>query len=167
MSPVLVLIDVQRNMLRPPEPVPDSAAVGAAIEELLLRARDAGATVVHVRNNGDAEDPDAPGSPGWELVYEPLPGEQVIDKFETDAFAGTTLRDLLPAGTPVVLAGMQSEFCVRATALSAQDKGFPVFVVRGAHATYDGAYPAAELSREVEKELDGAGVSIVESVSFD
>lgn len=154
-------------MLQPPEPVPDSAAVGAAIEELLLRARDAGATVVHVRNNGDAEDPDAPGSPGWELVYEPLPGEQVIDKFESDAFAGTTLHDLLPAGTPVVLAGMQSEFCVRATALSAQDKGFPVFVVRGAHATYDGDSPADQVSREVEKELDGAGVSIVESVSFD
>lgn len=154
-------------MLHPPEPVPGSAAVGAAIDELLLRARDAGATVVHVRNNGGVDDPDAPGSPGWELVHEPRPGEPVVDKFESDAFAGTNLLDLLPAGAPLVVAGMQSEFCIRSTALSAQDKGFPVFVVRGAHATYDGATTAAEISRQVEKELDAAGVSIVESVSFD
>lgn len=154
-------------MLQPPEPVPDAAAVGPAIDELLRRAREARATVVHVRNNGGATDPDAPGSPGWELVYEPRPGERVIDKFEPDAFAGTGLLDLLPAGTPLVLAGMQSEFCVRATALSAQDKGFPVFVVRGAHATYDGGTPAADISHQIEKELDEAGVSIVESVSFD
>jgi nicotinamidase-related amidase len=167
MSPVLVLIDVQRNMLQPPEPVPASAEVGAAIDELLLRARDAGATVVHVRNNGGTDDPDAPGTPGWELVHEPRSGEPVIDKSEQDAFVGTNLLDLLPAGAPLVLAGMQSEFCVRATALSAQDKGFPVFVVRGAHATYDGSTTAADVSHQVEKELDEAGVSIVESVSFD
>lgn len=154
-------------MLQPPEPVPHAASVGPAIGELLQRARDARATVVHVRNNGGPEDPDAPGSPGWQLVHTPAPGEHVIDKFESDAFAGTGLLGLLPSGAPLVLAGMQSEFCVRSTALSAQEKGFPVFVVRGAHATYDGGVPAAEVSRQVEKELDEAGVSIVESVSFD
>jgi nicotinamidase-related amidase len=42
MTTVLLLVDVQRNMLEPPEPVPQAETVGAAIEDLLERARSAG-----------------------------------------------------------------------------------------------------------------------------
>ena len=69
MTSVLLLVDVQRNMLEPPEPVPEAGPVGEAIRVLLGRARSAGTTVIHVRNNGDDDDPDAPGTPGWELVH--------------------------------------------------------------------------------------------------
>jgi nicotinamidase-related amidase len=69
MASVLLLVDVQKNMLLPPEPVPDADSVAVAIEEVLERARSAGAVVVHIRNNGGEGDPDAPGVPGWELVH--------------------------------------------------------------------------------------------------
>jgi nicotinamidase-related amidase len=165
---VLLLVDVQRDMLEPPEPVPDAEAVAAEIKGLLGRARSAGTTVVHIRNNGGADDPDAPGTPGWELALEVAPGEHVVDKHECDAFAGTGLSALVPESAAVIVAGMQSEYCVRETSLSALRRGHPVLLVRGAHATYDGEVPARVTSDAVEAELSAAGVSVVDpgGVSF-
>ncbi len=127
MASVLLMVDVQRNMLLPPEPVPD-----------------------------------ARGTPGWELVHEVRDGERVVDKHEPDAFAGTALSRLIPASAAVVVAGMQSELCVRETSLSALRRGHRVTLVRGAHATYDGKDPADTTSRRIEEELATAGVSVVD-----
>ncbi len=157
----LLLIDVQRNMVLPPEPVPDAAAVTGRIRTVLDRARLAGATVVHIRNNGGPDDPDSPGSDGWQLANEVGPGEHVVDKHECDAFAGTSLADLLPASAHLVVVGMQSEFCIRETSLAALARGHRVSLVRGAHATYDGDVPATETSRQVEYELSRAGAELV------
>ena len=88
MTSVLLLVDVQKNMLEPPEPVPDADTVAEEIKDLLGRARSAGTTVVHIRNNGGEGDPDVPGTPGWELVHEVALDEHVVDKHECDAFAG-------------------------------------------------------------------------------
>ena len=56
----LMIIDAQRNMLEPPEPIPDAAGIRQRLEELLQRARTAGATVVHVQNDGGPNDPERP-----------------------------------------------------------------------------------------------------------
>ena len=162
MTSVLLLVDVQRNMLEPPEPVPEAGPVGAAIQDLLDRARSAGTTVIHVRNNGDDDDPDAPGTPGWELVHHAAPDEYVVDKDECDAFAGTGLSALVPESATVIVAGMQSEFCIRETSLAALRQGHPVVLVRGAHATYDGDVPARQTSQGIEAELSAAGVSVID-----
>jgi nicotinamidase-related amidase len=162
MTSVLLLVDVQRNMLLPPAPVPAAGVVSAAIGDLLRRARAAGAMVVHVRNCGTDGDPDVPGSPGWELVHDVLPGEHVVDKRAPDAFAGTELASLLPEGSEVVVAGMQSEYCVGATALAAVRRGHRVTLVRGAHATYDSRVPATVVSRQVESGLREAGIAVLD-----
>lgn len=167
MNRVLLLIDVQRNMLEPPTPVPDADAVGAKIAGILDDARAAGATVVHIRNNGGDDDPDAPGAPGWALIHDVRDGEHIVDKTKQDSFAGTDLAAVLPAGAPLVAIGMQSNYCVRATSLAAIGRGHAVTVVSGAHATYDEDKPAAEISRDVEDELRAAGVTIATEASFD
>jgi nicotinamidase-related amidase len=161
MTAVLLLVDVQKDMLEPPEPIPDAAPVGKAIKDLLGRARAAATQVIHIRNNGGPDDPDAPGTPGWELVHDVAAGEHVIDKDECDASAGTRLAELVPASATLVVAGMQSEFCIRETALSALRRGYPVIVVRGAHATYDGDIPARDTSAALEAELAAAGASVL------
>ncbi|HEY1573410.1 MAG TPA: isochorismatase family protein [Pseudonocardiaceae bacterium] len=161
MTSVLLVVDAQRNMLLPPEPVPDAAGVGPAIERTIAVARSAGARVVHIRNTGDAGDPDQPGTPGWELVYDVRPGEPVVDKPESDSFARTDLARHVPAGASVVVVGMQSQYCVRATALAALARAHPVILVRGAHATYPDGEPAADISARVETELAQAGARIV------
>ncbi|GGS38619.1 isochorismatase [Actinokineospora fastidiosa] len=159
-----MLVDVQRNMIRPPTPVPSAPAVEAAVVDLLTRARIAGVPVVHVRNNGGTGDPDETGTPGWELVHDVVGGEHVVDKTEPDAFAGTLLADLIPSGSRVVIAGMQSEYCVRETALSALRRGHEV--VLAAHATYDDDTDATTIARRVERELAAAGVSVGGEIAF-
>ncbi len=161
MSAVLLVIDAQRNMLLPPEPVRDADRIGEAIADLLAEARAAGAPVVHIRNNGGPDDPDAPGTPGWELVHEVRAGEHLVDKAEPDAFAGTGLEKLLPAGAPVVVVGVQSEYCVRETSLAAVRRGHPVTLVRDAHGTYSGQDPADVIAGRVEDELCAAGVCVL------
>jgi len=41
MTKALMFIDVQRNMLEPPTPVPSAASIRQALQDLLLRARQA------------------------------------------------------------------------------------------------------------------------------
>lgn len=166
MTTTLLLIDVQNNMLTGAEPVPNAPAVSQAIAETLAKARAAGASIVHIRNNGSDSDPDAPGTPGWNLVHDVRPGEHIVDKHECDAFVGTPLADVLPADTDLVVVGMQSDYCVRETSLVALQRGHKLSLVRGAHATYDDGKPAGEISRDIESELASAGATIIDDASF-
>ncbi|KAA2253921.1 isochorismatase family protein [Solihabitans fulvus] len=166
MTSVFLLVDAQRNMLLPPEPVPAAATVAPVLADLLGRAREAGAVIVHVRNNGSEVDPDAPGTPGWQLVHEVRDGEHLVDKHKQDAFAGTPLAELVPASADVVVAGMQSEYCIRATSLAALGRGHRVTLVRDGHATYADGEPAEAISGRVEDELRAAGVSVLDSADI-
>ncbi|KAI0711835.1 Isochorismatase-like protein [Cerioporus squamosus] len=138
---VLMVLDVQQNMLRdPPAGIP------------------AGAT------------PDETGTAGWELVNAPLPGEFVVDKRKNNAFVGTDLARIIPPTAEIIMVGMQSDFCIRATCSAALSRGNEVLLVRGAHATYDRVEyhnhglitSAAEVEKEIEGELEEAGVIMLE-----
>jgi len=72
-------------------------------------------------------------------VHAPLSGEHVIDKLKNNAFVGTRLPELVPEHADLVVAGLQSEYCIRATCSAALDRGNRVHLVRAAHATYDDA----------------------------
>ncbi|WP_017537704.1 isochorismatase family protein [Nocardiopsis halophila] len=163
MTTALVLIDAQQNMLVGDEAVPSAPDVGPALADLLARARAAGAVVVHVQNDGGPDEPDEPHTPGWELVHAPEPGEHVVRKGECDAFAGTDLAGLLSrAGVrTAVLAGMQSQYCVAATARGALGQGLDTVLVAGAHATYDEDEDAHAISRATEQDLRAEGVRVL------
>ena len=115
MTRALMLIDVQRHMLEPPAPVPSAASIREALEDLLLRARRAGAFVVHVQNDGPPGEPDEPGSVGWQLLFPVTAGKLIVRKDQSDTFAADPV---LAEGladkeiTEVVIAGMQSNYCV-------------------------------------------------------
>ena len=163
MATTLLLIDLQRNMLEPPEPVPVARDLIVLVHGLLERARAVGAAVVHVRNNGGEGEPDFPGSPGWELFHVPIEGEAIVDKFAADAFEDTALGELIPDGSTILVAGLASDYCVRATVLGARRLGYDVRLIQGAHGTYDAGGESAEtIAKEVEHELREAGVPIVE-----
>lgn len=164
MSRVLLMVDVQKNMLEGEFPVPSAASVGPLLEGLVAAARAAEVPVVWVQNDGSDGDPDEPGTAGWELMFPALDGEIVVRKDVANTFeSNPQLALLLKAGgvTEVVVAGMQSEYCVRATSSAALDLGFAVTLVAGGHATYDDAAPAAETSARIETELRAAGANVV------
>ncbi|KAI1788601.1 Isochorismatase hydrolase [Ganoderma leucocontextum] len=170
---VLVVLDVQHNMLAdPPAGIPAGAIVGPNIAEILAHARAASPPprIVHIRNCGDAGEPDECGTAGWHLVHEPCDGEFVVDKRKNNAFSGTALDRIVPATSEIIMVGMQSDFCIRATCSAALSRGNEVLLVRGAHATYDRIEyhnhglitTAAEVEREIEGELEEAGVIMLE-----
>lgn len=133
----LVIIDVQAGHVGGAHAVPNAEQLVETISGLLATARGSGALVVHVQNDGDAGQVDAPGTPGWELHFTPVDGETVIRKAYDDAFRETALTDLLTAGEvgSLVVCGLMSEMCVSATARTALDRGYRMVLPHDAHGT--------------------------------
>ncbi|KIP11033.1 hypothetical protein PHLGIDRAFT_173314 [Phlebiopsis gigantea 11061_1 CR5-6] len=170
---VLLLIAVQHAMLaKPPQGVPAGPTVGPNIARILDEARKAlhPPLIIHVRNTGDQGDPDEPNMPGWHLVHEPLAHEPVVDKPKNNAFANTRLGTYICPEAEIVVVGMQSDFCVRATCNAALQRGNEVLLIRGAHATYDRLdvwnngtiTPASKVEKEIEQEMEDAGVILLD-----
>jgi len=56
----------------------------------------------------------------------------------------------------VVIAGLQSEYCIRETALGALARGLEVTLISNGHSTYDsGGRRAPEIRTAVNHEFDG------------
>lgn len=164
MARALMLIDVQRNMLEPPTPVPSAGSTRDALQDLLLRARTAGALVIHVQNDGVPGDPDEPGTDGWQLVFPADAGELIVRKDQSDTFAANPAlaRELSAQQiTEVVIAGMQSNYCVAESSRGALKEGLQAILASGAHATYDEGEPAAVISARIEQELANEGVVVL------
>jgi nicotinamidase-related amidase len=172
----LLVIDVQANMFDPANAVDGADALLGRVQGLIAKARAAKAPVVFVRNCGDAEvgDPDVKGTPGWELhpSLGPQPGELVLDKTTCNVFDSTPLgEELAKRGIKgVVVAGLQSDWCIRESSLGALDRGLEVTLVEDAHSTYDGkTRTAAEARAAINDELREASATLerAESVRFE
>ncbi|KAJ7200404.1 Isochorismatase-like protein [Mycena pura] len=170
---VLLCLDAQEGVLSaPPRGVPSAHTLRPTIERILAAARNAQhpPLIVHVRNNGDFGELDEPHTPGWALAFAPLPHEPVVDKRKNNAFAGTSLGELIVPDAEIVIVGLQTDFSIRATCSAALARGNDVLMVRGAHGTYDrveilyggGVTPAARIEAEIEGELEEAGVHLLE-----
>jgi maleamate amidohydrolase len=150
--PAVVVIDLVRAYTDPDGPfgLPSPGPAVEATAALVDAARSAGLPVVWtvVRYAPDLADGGlfvrkvpalaafAEGAPGgWgELTLHPGPGEPVVVKQYASAFFGTSLAPTLhSAGVDtVVLAGVSTSGCVRATAMDALNSGFRPQVVRDA-----------------------------------
>ncbi|CAA9442403.1 MAG: Isochorismatase [uncultured Rubrobacteraceae bacterium] len=147
----LVVIDTQLGMFETPglPPVPDGERLLENIEGLLREARNTGATVVHVRH-GEGEGPLERGTRGWEIHPRVAPAEDepVVDKETPDSFLRTRLGDELESRGigRLVLAGMQTEYCVDTTCRRAFSLGYDVTLAADAHGTWDeGGLSAAQI----------------------
>ena len=131
----LLVVDVQADVM--------TASVGsegviARISELVDRARAANVPVVWVQHSDDAM---PKGSEGWALAA-PLAaaeGEPVVFKEYGDSFEATTLEETLASlhvGT-LVVAGAQTDACIRSTLHGAFTRGYDVTLVSDAHTTED------------------------------
>jgi nicotinamidase-related amidase len=111
--------------------------VVANVARAVERARTAGVPVVWVQHTDANELPN--GSPQWQWVPElvPFPGELLIAKEFNSAFEQTTLeRELQEIGaTHIVLAGAATNWCIRATAYGALDRGYDLTLLSDAHTT--------------------------------
>jgi maleamate amidohydrolase len=150
--PAVLVIDLVRAYTDPAGPfgLPDPGPAVAATHALVEAARAQGRPVVWtaVRYAPGLADgglfvrkvpalacfaEDAPGDWG-SLTLVPEPGEPVLVKQYASAFFGTSLASTLHAAgvDTVVLAGVSTSGCVRATAMDALNAGFRPQVVREA-----------------------------------
>ncbi len=131
----LVIVDVQVNVVA--EAFDRDRIIGN-IALAVRRARQAGLPVIWVQHE-DAEMPR--DTPGWQWAPElvPEPGEARVFKSHNSSFEDTPLLDLLDRGgiSRLYLAGALSNWCIRATAYGALDRGFDLTLISDAHTTSD------------------------------
>lgn len=130
---VLLVVDVQVGVMRQAW---DSARVVDNVARAVDRARAQGAPVLWVQH---ADDEMPRGSDDWQWVPELVPGagEPVLHKRFNSAFEDSGLESELArlAATNIVLAGASTNWCIRATAHAALERGYDLTVVKDAHTT--------------------------------
>ena len=129
---VLLVVDMQVGVMAQSA---DAKAVVAAARAV-ARARAARVPVIWVQHQS-AELPE--GSPQWQWAPELIPGrnERQVHKRYNSAFEETKLdRDLAELGAAhIVLAGAQTNWCIRATAYGALERGYDLTLLSDAHTT--------------------------------
>ena len=79
------------------------------------------------------------GSPEWQWVPDLIPavGEPLIHKHFNSSFEQTTLEEELArlGATHIALAGAATNWCIRATAYGALERGYDLTLVQDAHTT--------------------------------
>jgi nicotinamidase-related amidase len=130
---VLLVVDVQVGVVREAW---DAARVIGNVALTVDRARQAGIAVVWVQHHDHNL---AHGSADWQWVPEllPAPGETRIFKSWNSAFEQTPLEAELArlGATHITLAGASTNWCIRATAYAALERGYDLTLVRDAHTT--------------------------------
>ncbi len=115
----------------------DSKRIIRNIEILVSRARAHGVPVIWIQHS-NSKDMKA-GSDPWKIVRDlaPAPSELKIHKRFNSSFAETNLdRKLKDMGVKhLVIAGAQTNWCVRSTAYAAIERGYNLTIVGDAHST--------------------------------
>jgi nicotinamidase-related amidase len=131
----LLVVDVQNGVV---EGTHQRDAVVANIGTLVGQARRERVPVVWVQHSDDQL---ARESDEWRIVPELAPGdaEPLVEKHYSDAFEDSTLENVL-SGLGVgrlILAGAQTDECVRSTLHGALVRGYDATLVSDAHTTED------------------------------
>lgn len=144
----LLVVDVQVNMFAPFNPVHEADDFLEKMLKVLFLARSSGTQVVFVQNNGDPGEPDETRTEGWllhpELAIEN--GDLIVQKKLAEPFTDTELHVVLKKKgiQKLIIAGLQSEFCIEATCRKAADLGYGVTLVSDTHSTYPSHEGTAE-----------------------
>ncbi|HZY40381.1 MAG TPA: isochorismatase family protein, partial [Anaerolineae bacterium] len=92
-------------------------------------------------HDGGPNDPLEPSTPGWPIhpTIAPAADELIVRKRTPDAFHETTLQQELNSRgiRKLVLAGLQTEYCVDTTCRRAFSLGYQVALAQDAHSTWN------------------------------
>ncbi len=131
----LIVIDVQKGVMAEAY---EHRVVISNIGVLVEKARAEGAPIVWVQHSDEDL---VKGSEEWKYVDElsRRDAEPVVDKRYGDAFEGTDLEAVLAnAGVGrLIVAGAETDACIRSTIHGAFTRGYDVTVVGDAHSTND------------------------------
>jgi nicotinamidase-related amidase len=131
--PVLIVVDVQVGVVNESW---DARRIVKNVSRAVERARAESVPVIWVQH---ADENLPKGSPQWQWVPELVPaeGELRIHKQFNSSFEQTQLESELATlgATHIVLAGAATNWCIRATAYGALERGYDITLVSDAHTT--------------------------------
>jgi nicotinamidase-related amidase len=131
----LLVVDVQNCVV---EGAHERDSVVANVDRLVDQARREQVPVVWVQHSDDEI---IRGSDGWRIVPELTPGdsEPLVDKNYGDSFEDTNLETVLSnlGVGRLVVAGAETDACIRSTLHGAFVRGYDVTLVSDAHTTGD------------------------------
>jgi nicotinamidase-related amidase len=146
---VLLVVDVQVGVVSDAWEAP---RVVGNVARAVARARAAGAPVIWVQHEDEELLRD---SVDWQWVPDLVPaaGEMRIYKQYNSSFEATALDAQLAAlgATHIVLAGAATNWCIRATAYGALERGYDLTLVSDAHTT-------KSIPLEDGAQIDAAGI---------
>lgn len=138
METALVIVDMQQSLMDEGPWKADELV--ERVNGLVDSARAAGAPVFFVTDRRVEPDPSLHPS------LRPSPSDVLVEKGYCDSFLDTSLdADLKTKGAKrLVIAGMQTDYCIDTTCRSGASHGYQVLLVSDAHSTFDHEHLAAE-----------------------
>jgi nicotinamidase-related amidase len=164
----LLIIDVQQGLFNRSTPIYNAQGLLDNITTLVECAHRAGVPVVYVQhaNQGSL----AEGTQDWQLHprLHPLDKDWLIHKRHGSAFQATPLKARLEADgiARLVVTGLVTHGCVRATCLDAVKLGYQVVLVQDGHSNFH--KQAAQLIEEWNHKLGESGIELraAQEISF-
>lgn len=144
----LLVIDMQLGNFIEPDPVYNGDLLLTRVENLIKKARSARTTIIYIQQKGVSGGRVEYGTEKWQIhpSLKPVEGEIIVQKEDPDSFHGTMLRHELDSKgiKTLVVAGLQTEYCVDTTCRHAYALGYNVILVSDAHSTWDSKSLTAE-----------------------
>lgn len=142
-STALLIVDVQIGMFESSllPPVSRGDELLSTLKKLIARAHAAGVPVIYVQHLGRKGDVLEEGTPAVAIhpAIHPREEDIVVRKHFCDSFHKTDLNQLLESKciSNLVIAGIQTEFCVDTACRRAFALGYQVTLVEDGHTTWD------------------------------
>ncbi|MGD8455383.1 MAG: cysteine hydrolase [Anaerolineales bacterium] len=163
----LLVIDVQTGLFERTNPIYEAEQVLENINSLMRDARKMGVPVIFVQHAN--ENTLKRDSREWQLHpdIKPLKGEVLIHKVHGDAFIDTELKDELEKRNvkALVVTGLVTHGCVKATSLGALKRGYEVTLVSDGHSNFSEEAP--KLIKKWNQEVGRKGAEVVAAKDVD
>ena len=156
----LLVIDVQQGLFRKSTSIYKAEELLENINMLVERAHQGGVPVIYIQHSDTRTL--LKGSQDWQLHsrFLPLTTDFIIHKQQANAFEETGLDEVLQSKniTSLVVVGLVSHGCVRATCLGARQLGYRVILVKDGHSNY--SKQAAQIIDQWNQRLGAQQVEI-------
>jgi nicotinamidase-related amidase len=148
----LLIIDVQKGLFEKNIPIYKAEEMLGNICQLAAQAHQVGVPVIYVQHTNSTMPQD---SGGWKLHprMQPLDSDYILQKQRGSAFEKTSLNELLNSQgvQELIITGLVTHGCVKATCLDAVKLGYAVTLVSDANSNFNRA--PVDILKETYAEL--------------
>ncbi|MGG7165758.1 cysteine hydrolase family protein [Clostridium ihumii] len=145
---VLLIVDTQKLIVN--EKLYKFDRFVSNVKELINKARTNRIEVIYVRHDDGPDSELTKGNIGFEIYeeFKPINGERIFDKNVNSAFKGTGLLEYLinKGEKDIIIAGLQTDYCIDATIKCGFEHGFNIIVPEYANTTVNNKFMSSEQS---------------------